>query len=192
MLRQSASDEMARYQPRSVSIYSPCSQKALAREKSAELGVSVGGGSQTMHQSTSLCDSSARLDWEVSMNPLKLAVIAGATLSFSPLQAQAWRDCVPNSIAPGGCDSIGPGGGRSIGPGGGQSIGPGGGRSIGPGGGQSIGPRGGRSIGPGGGQSLTRDRSRGLNPDTLRPYQNPYRSSPYRSRSSEDDPDEGA
>lgn len=31
---------------------------------------------------------------------------------------QAWRDCVPNSIGPGGCDSIGPRGGRSIGPGG--------------------------------------------------------------------------
>ena len=75
---------------------------------------------------------------------------------------QAWRDCVPGSIGPGGCDSIGPGGGQSIGPGGGQSIGPGGGQSIGPGGGQSI--------GPGGGKSLLRDRSRGLNTDTMRPY----------------------
>jgi hypothetical protein len=36
--------------------------------------------------------------------------------------AQAWKDCVPGSIGPGGCDSIGPGGGQSIGPGGGQSI----------------------------------------------------------------------
>jgi len=34
------------------------------------------------------------------------------------VHAQAWRDCVPNSIGPGGCDSIGPGGGLSIGPGG--------------------------------------------------------------------------
>lgn len=62
---------------------------------------------------------------------------------------QAWRDCIPNSIGPGGCDSIGPGGGRSIGPGGGQSI------------------------GPGGGKSLLRDRTRGLNTDTMRPYENP-------------------
>lgn len=83
---------------------------------------------------------------------------------------QAWKDCVPNSIGPGGCDSIGPGGGKSIGPGGGLSIGPGGGMSIGPGGGQSIGPRGGQSIGPGGGKDLNRDRTRGLNPDTLQPY----------------------
>ncbi len=59
----------------------------------------------------------------------------------------AWRECVPNSIGPGGCDSIGPGGGKSIGPGGGLSIGPEGGLSIGPGGGQSIGPGGGQSIG---------------------------------------------
>ena len=36
--------------------------------------------------------------------------------------AQAWRDCVPGSIGPGGCDPIGPGGGQSIGPGGGQSV----------------------------------------------------------------------
>lgn len=83
---------------------------------------------------------------------------------------KAWRDCIPNSIGPGGCDSIGPGGGKSIGPGGGLSIGPGGGMSIGPGGGQSIAPGGGQSIAPGGGKSLTRDRSRGLDPDTLRPY----------------------
>ena len=73
---------------------------------------------------------------------------------------QAWRNCVPNSIGPGGCDSIGPGGGQSIGPGGGQSIGPGGGLSIGPEGGQSIGPRGGQSIGPGGGQALDREDKR--------------------------------
>jgi hypothetical protein len=93
-----------------------------------------------------------------------------ACLFVSDGHCQAWRNCVPNSIGPGGCDSIGPGGGQSIGPGGGLSIGPGGGLSIGPGGGQSIGPGGGQSIGPGGGQSLGRDRSRGLDPDTLRPY----------------------
>lgn len=28
----------------------------------------------------------------------------------SAANAQAWRNCVPNSIGPGGCDSIGPGG----------------------------------------------------------------------------------
>jgi hypothetical protein len=86
------------------------------------------------------------------------------------VSAQAWRNCIPNSIGPGGCDSIGPGGGRSIGPGGGGSIGPGGGLSIGPGGGQSIGPGGGQSIGPGGGQSMNRDRSFGLDTNTMRPY----------------------
>lgn len=97
-----------------------------------------------------------------------LTAVTGA-----PALAQAWRNCVPGSIGPGGCDSIGPGGGMSIGPGGGQSIGPGGGLSIGPGGGQSIGPGGGQSIGPGGGQALDRNRDRGLNPDTLRPYPDP-------------------
>lgn len=76
--------------------------------------------------------------------------------------AQAWKNCIPGSIAPGGCDSIAPGGGKSIAPGGGLSIGPGGGFSIEPGGGQSI--------GPGGGQALDRNRSRGLDPDTMRPY----------------------
>src|SRR5690554_1357474 len=93
---------------------------------------------------------------------------------------QAWRDCTPGSIGPGGCDSIGPGGGRSIGPGGGMSIGPGGGLSIGPGGGQSIGPGGGQSIRPGGGKSIMRDRSRGLNTDTMRPYNDPYGTQPPR------------
>jgi hypothetical protein len=34
----------------------------------------------------------------------------------------------------------------------------------------SIGAGGGQSIGPGGGQALDRDRSLGLDPDTLRPY----------------------
>lgn len=90
------------------------------------------------------------------------------------LHAQAWRGCIPGSIGPGGCDSIGPGGGRSIGPGGGLSIGPGGGLSIGPGGGQSIGPGGGLSVGPGGGLAMDRDRTRGLDTRTMRPFQNPY------------------
>lgn len=92
--------------------------------------------------------------------------------------AQAWRDCTPNSIGPGGCDSIGPGGGRSIGPEGGLSIGPGGGLSIGPYGGQSIGPGGGQSIGPGGGKALDRDRTRGLDTDTMRPYNEPHGATP--------------
>ena len=87
----------------------------------------------------------------------------------APVQAQAWLNCVPNSIGPGGCDSIAPGGGKSIAPGGGQSIGPGGGRSIAPGGGQSIAPNGGRSIAPGGGLAPDRNWRRGLDPNTLRP-----------------------
>jgi hypothetical protein len=120
---------------------------------------------------------SADRQWlEGHMKYLSAASILLSAIGVAHIgHAQAWRNCVPGSIAPGGCDSIGPGGGRSIGPGGGQSIGPGGGRSIGPGGGQSIGPGGGQSIGPGGGKALNRDRSRGLNPDTLRPYENPYR-----------------
>src|SRR5687768_14090850 len=102
---------------------------------------------------------------------IRLVAIALAAASSLPSAstAQAWRNCVPNSIGPGGCDSIGPGGGQSIGPGGGQSIGPGGGQSIGPNGGQSIGPGGGRSIGPGGGLAVDRDWSRGLDPNTGRP-----------------------
>lgn len=96
---------------------------------------------------------------------------AMAVLSLdTSASAQAWKNCVPNSMGPGGCDSMGPGGGQSMGPGGGQSMGPGGGQSMGPGGGQSMGPGGGQSMGPGGGQSMTRDRKVGLNPDTLRPY----------------------
>lgn len=94
--------------------------------------------------------------------------------SATSAHAQAWRDCIPGSIGPGGCDSIGPGGGQSIGPGGGLSIGPGGGLSIGPGGGQSIGPGGGRSIGPGGGLAIDRDRSRGLDTRTMRPFSDTY------------------
>jgi len=97
------------------------------------------------------------------MQRLKCVLILAVVALSAPLHAQAWRNCTPGSIGPGGCDSIGPGGGRSIGPGGGRSIGPGGGQSIGPGGGQSIGPN--------GGKALNRDRSRGLVPDTLRPYQ---------------------
>lgn len=94
--------------------------------------------------------------------------------SMGPAHAQAWRDCIPGSIAPGGCDSIAPGGGQSIAPGGGLSIGPGGGLSIAPGGGQSIAPGGGRSIAPGGGLAIDRDWSRGLDPDTLRPRPSPF------------------
>lgn len=83
---------------------------------------------------------------------------------------KAWRDCIPNSAAQGGCDSMAPGGGQYAGPGGGLSAGPGGGLSMAPGGGQYMGPGGGQYAGPGGGKSLTRDRSRGLDPDTMRPY----------------------
>ena len=112
-----------------------------------------------------------------SLQFIRLALCLCA-LSVAPLSAhaQAWKNCIPNSIGPGGCDSIGPGGGKSIGPGGGLSIGPGGGLSIGPEGGQSIGPGGGRSVGPGGGLSINRDWSKGLDPDTLRPAPNagPY------------------
>lgn len=98
-----------------------------------------------------------------------MPLLVGSAFSTSA-DAQAWRDCIPNSIGPGGCDSIGPGGGKSIGPGGGLSIGPGGGLSIGPAGGQSIGPGGGQSIGPNGGQAIDRDRTKGLDPNTMRPY----------------------
>lgn len=110
------------------------------------------------------------------MKQLPAAAFVGVfTLLFPTFsEAQAWRNCVPGSIGPGGCDSIGPGGGQSIGPGGGQSIGPGGGLSIGPGGGQSIGPGGGLSIGPGGGLGPDRDRSRGFETRTMRPFGDPY------------------
>lgn len=89
---------------------------------------------------------------------LGICILLTDTSAFS----QAWKNCIPDSIALGGCDSIAPGGGKSIAPGGGLSIGPGGGLSIEPGGGQSI--------GPGGGQALDRNRTRGLDPDTMRPY----------------------
>ena len=58
---------------------------------------------------------------------MKIPLIALGLLALGSVHAQAWRDCIPDSIGPGGCDSIGPGGGQSIGPGGGQSIGHGGG-----------------------------------------------------------------
>lgn len=112
---------------------------------------------------------------KVTMNKLLIALLF---LTCGAAHGQAWRNCVPNSIGPGGCNSIGPGGGQSIGPGGGRSIGPGGGLSIGPGGGQSIGPNGGQSIGPGGGQALDRDRTRGLDTNTMRPFDNGFVSPP--------------
>jgi hypothetical protein len=104
-------------------------------------------------------------------SPAVALLIAALSLGVSaPASAQAWRNCIPNSMGPGGCDSMGPGGGLSMGPGGGQSMGPGGGLSMGPGGGQSMGPGGGQSMGPGGGQSIMRDRQYGLDPNTMRPY----------------------
>jgi len=45
---------------------------------------------------------------------MKQFVCAALLMFCSAAYAQAWRDCVPNSIGPGGCDSIGPGGGQSI------------------------------------------------------------------------------
>ncbi len=102
----------------------------------------------------------------------KFIYVISAVVLFSSanVTAQAWRNCVPGSMGPGGCESMGPGGGQSMGPGGGQSMGPGGGLSMAPGGGQSMGPGGGQSMGPGGGQSFDRDRTRGLDPNTMRPY----------------------
>lgn len=92
-------------------------------------------------------------------------IAASAALMFAgSANAQAWLNCVPGSIAPGGCDSIAPGGGRSIAPGGGESIAPGGGRSIAPGGGLSIAPGGGLDFGPGGGRSPDRNINRGFIP----------------------------
>ena len=85
---------------------------------------------------------------------MKILLIAMVLLTLNSAHAQAWRECIPDSIGPGGCDSIGPGGGLSIGPGGGQSIG----------------PDGGLSIGPGGGLAIDRDHSRGLDPRTMRPF----------------------
>ena len=99
-------------------------------------------------------------------------VLTLASFASAPVSAQAWRNCVQGSIAPGGCESIAPGGGLSIAPGGGQSIGPGGGLSIAPGGGQSIAPEGGLSIAPGGGLGPDRDWSRGLDTRTMRDPRN--------------------
>jgi hypothetical protein len=47
---------------------------------------------------------------------IKGILIALLLLACGAANAQAWRNCVPNSIGPGGCDSIGRGGGLSIGP----------------------------------------------------------------------------
>ena len=77
---------------------------------------------------------------------MRTLLLLVAILACGSVQAQAWRNCIPDSIGPGGCDSIGPGGGQSIGPGGGLSI------------------------GPGGGLAIDRDRSRGLDPRTMRPF----------------------
>ena len=54
-------------------------------------------------------------------------VLVGLSLAFSltGVNAQSWKNCIPGSMGPGGCESMGPGGGRSMGPGGGQSMGPG-------------------------------------------------------------------
>jgi hypothetical protein len=86
----------------------------------------------------------------------KLFIIAVISIFASSANAQAWRNCIPGSIRLGGCDSIGPGGGLSIGPSGGPSIGPGGGLST----------------SPGGSQSLGRDRTRGLNTQTMQSFNN--------------------
>jgi hypothetical protein len=102
----------------------------------------------------------------------KLFIIAVISIFASSANAQAWRNCIPGSIGPGECDSIGPGGGLFIGPSGDQSIGPDGGLSTSPGGGQSIGPGGGLSTSPGGSQSLGRDRTRGLNTQTMQSFNN--------------------
>ena len=44
---------------------------------------------------------------------MKLLFVICALFSFTA-SAQSWRDCVRNSIGPGGCESIGPGGGMSL------------------------------------------------------------------------------
>jgi hypothetical protein len=97
--------------------------------------------------------NASRMNCTTIFASLKMSLCLLALLPL-PGQGQAWRNCIPDSIGPGGCDSIGPGGGQSIGPGGGQSIGPGGGLSI----------------GPGGGLAIDRDRSRGLDTRTMRPF----------------------
>lgn len=42
------------------------------------------------------------------MKVIILASLAAACLLSAPASAQAWKKCIPNSIAPGGCDSIAP------------------------------------------------------------------------------------
>lgn len=123
---------------------------------------------------------------------LMLAVTLMGAGHLQPAAAQAWRNCIPGSMGPGGCDSMGPGGGQSMGPGGGLSMGPGGGLSMGQGGGLSMGPGGGLSMGPGGGQAINRDTSRGLDPDWLqrgiaRPYPSTTRMPTYGGSSYDDD-----
>ena len=62
-----------------------------------------------------LGESRMRLRW----------ILTIGLVAFSPsamVSAQAWRNCVPNSMGPGGGQSMGPGGGQSMGPGGGQSL----------------------------------------------------------------------
>lgn len=63
------------------------------------------------------------------MRPMLVSLLIQMICLVGAAHAQAWRNCITNSIGPGGCDSIAPGGGLSIAPGGGQSIGPGGGLS---------------------------------------------------------------
>lgn len=96
------------------------------------------------------------------MNRVTILSLVITMISTTAVSAQAWRDCVPGSYGPGGCESYGPGGGKSYGPGGGLSYAEGGGLSFGPGGGQSYGPS--------GGLSPNRDRSRGFNTETMRPF----------------------
>jgi hypothetical protein len=104
----------------------------------------------------------------VHLKRLFSLMLCGTVLGVTrSAHAQAWRNCIQGSIAPGGCESIAPGGGQSIAPGGGLSIAPGGGLSIAPGGGQSIAPGGGLFNGPGGGLGPDRAWSRGLDPRTL-------------------------
>jgi hypothetical protein len=120
---------------------------------------------------------------------LRLLSAVAMLTAASPAGAQAWRDCIPRSVGPGGCDSYGPDGGLSVALGGGQSYGPGGGRSFGPGGGQSFGPGGGRSYGPGGGLSPGRNWRRGLDPDTLRPAPRGLGPTPGAANPDQDDPE---
>jgi len=49
-------------------------------------------------------------------------VLLLCSLFLCNVNAQSWRDCIPNSIGPGGGQSIAPGGGQSIAPGGGKTL----------------------------------------------------------------------